>query len=97
MYREKQKTMCQDAAQLSTLSVTLILAGEENTRKKILNKKCTRTHDQHDRTIIFFLISEFACDLFLQALPYVALLILMLFFIYAVVGMQVYMQTETYT
>lgn len=26
----------------------------------------------------------------LQALPYVALLILMLFFIYAVVGMQVY-------
>lgn len=33
----------------------------------------------------------------LQALPYVALLILMLFFIYAVVGMQVYPHTHIYT
>lgn len=49
------------------------------------------------KNMIILRIFEFACDYYLlQALPYVALLILMLFFIYAVVGMQVYMHTETY-
>ena len=39
--------------------------------------------------IVFKIVNRFCCHCLFQALPYVALLIVMLFFIYAVIGMQV--------